>query len=210
MGLFLGLAYQMNKRMKLSSYFDYFHFPGPKYQVLAANTSGWEFLSRLQWEKRHSARGFIQGKWTRKEDKDLIQFSLDGHYISLKSWDFHVRAMVSKLGSEIGYLLVQDIKWDQGKWNVQGRFAYINTPNYDTRNYAYEPGVPFSFLLPAYAGKAIKTTLVIAYQWNREISIAAKCARIQYQDRTEIGSGLDLISGNTKTDITLQILYKMH
>ncbi len=209
-GLFLGLGYQINKRMKLSSYADYFLFPGPKYQVIATNTSGWEFLSRLQWEKRHVARGFIQGKWTRKEDKDLIQISLDGHYITIKSWDFHVRAMASKLGSEIGYLLLQDMKWDHGKWNVQGRFAYMNTPSYDTRNYAYEPGVPYSFLLPAYAGKAIKTTVVMAYQWNREIAIAAKYARIQYQDRTEVGSGLDAIEGNTKTDITLQISYKMH
>jgi hypothetical protein len=209
-GLFLGLGYQINKRMKLSSYVDYFRFPGPKYQVVDTNTSGWEILNRLQWEKRHSARGFIQGKWTRKEDKDLIQISLDGHYVALKSWDFHVRIMASKLSEEIGYLLIQDVKWDQGKWNLQGRFAYINTPSYDTRNYAYEPGVPYSFLLPAYAGNAIKTTCVASYQMNREIAIAAKWARIQYQDRTEVGSGLDAIEGNTKTDITLQISYKMH
>jgi hypothetical protein len=209
-GLFLGLGYQINKRMKLSSYVDYFLFPGPKYQVLDSNTSGWEVLSRLQWEKRHKARGFLQGKWTRKENNDLVQISLDGHYIAIKSWDFHSRLMASTLDDEIGYLLLQDVKWDQGKWNVQGRFAYMNTPNYDTRNYAYEPGVPYSFLLPAYAGKAIKATLVMSYQWTREIQVAAKWARITYYDRTEIGTGLDLIEGNTKTDITLQISYKMH
>lgn len=210
MGLFLGLGYQINRRMKLSSYVDYFRFPGPKYQVLESNTAGWEVLSRLQWEKRHSARGFIQGKWTRKEAKDLLQISFDGHYAALKSWDFHVRAMASKLDNEIGILILQDIKWDIGKWNLQGRIAYMNTPNYDTRNYAYEPGVPYSFLLPAYAGKALKTIWVMSYQCTREISLAAKWARIQYQDRTEVGSGLDTIEGNTKTDITLPISYKMH
>ncbi|MEN9961108.1 MAG: hypothetical protein RL045_1361 [Bacteroidota bacterium] len=208
-GVFLGFGYQINKRIKLSSYVDYFRFPGPKYQVEASNTSGWEFLNRLQWEKRHIARGFIQGKWTRKEDKDLLQISVDGHYVALKSWDFHLRAMASNLGSEIGYLLLGDSKWDQGKWNIQGRFAYMNTPTYDTRNYAYEPGVPYSFLLPAYAGKGIKMTLVTAYQWNREIAVAAKWACLQYQDRTEVGSGLDAIEGSTKTDITLQISYRM-
>jgi GNAT superfamily N-acetyltransferase len=207
--VFLGFGYQINKRIKLSSYVDYFRFPGPKYQVEASNTSGWEFLNRLQWEKRHIARGFIQGKWTRKEDKDLLQISVDGHYVALKSWDFHLRAMASNLGSEIGYLLLGDSKWDQGKWNIQGRFAYMNTPTYDTRNYAYEPGVPYSFLLPAYAGKGIKMTLVTAYQWNREIAVAAKWACLQYQDRTEVGSGLDAIEGSTKTDITLQISYRM-
>jgi hypothetical protein len=209
-GLFLGHGYQLSKRVKLSSYFDYYRFPGPKYQVNESNTSGWEILSRLQFEKRKAMRLFIQGKWTRKEAKDLIQASLDGHYIALKSWDFHFRAMASNLGSEIGFLLLQDIKWDQGKWNLQARFAYIDSPTYDTRLYAYEPGVPYSFLLPAYSGKAIKTNLVIAFQYNREIQLAAKWARISYSDRTEIGSGLDLISGDTKTDITLQLLYKMH
>jgi hypothetical protein len=42
------------------------------------------------------------------------------------------------------------------------------------------------------------------------MTLAAKWGRIQYQDRTEVGSGLDAIEGNTKTDITLQISYKMH
>lgn len=210
MGLFLGHSYQINKQMTISSYMDYFRFPGPKYQVIELNTSGWEILSRFIWEKRHFARGFIQGKWTRKEEKDLIQVSVDGHYMKLKSWDFHLRAMASKLGSEVGYLILHDVKWDQGKWNLQARIAYINSPTYDTRNYAYEPGVPFSFLLPAYSGKAIKTNLILAFQWNREISVAAKWAQINYQDRSEIGTGLDAIEGTSKTDVTLQMIYKMH
>jgi len=50
---------------------------------------------------------------------------------------------------------------------------------------------------------------VTAYQWNREIAVAAKWACLQYQDRTEVGSGLDAIEGSTKTDITLQISYRM-
>jgi hypothetical protein len=209
-GLFLGHGYQINKQWKLSSYIDYFRFPGPKYQVDESNTTGFELLSRLVWEKRHVARGFLQLKWTRKEDKNLLQMSLDGHYLKIKTWDFHLRAMASKLGAETGYLVLHDTKWDKGKWSIQGRFAYMNTPSYDTRNYAYEPGVPYSFLLPGYSGKAIKTNLVIAYQWKREMQLAAKWARIRYFDRTEIGSGLDLIQGLTKTDVTLQILYKMH
>jgi len=209
-GLFLGHSYQISRQIRLSSYLDFYRFPGPKYQVIQANTSGWEVLSRLQWEKRHIARGFIQGKWTRKEDHDLLQISLDGHYIALKSWDFHLRAMASRLGSEIGYLILHDIKWDQGKWSLQARIAYVNSPSYDTRLYAYEPGVPFSFLLPAFTGVALKTNLVIAFQWNKEIQLAAKWAQIRYQDRTEIGTGLDAIEGTSKTDITLQISYKMH
>lgn len=209
-GLFLGHSYQISRQLKLSSYLDFYRFPGPKYQVIQANTSGWEILSRLQWEKRHLARGFFQAKWTRKDDHHLLNISLDGHYIAFKSWDFHLRVMASKLGSEIGYLILHDLKWDQGKWNLQARIAYVNSPSYDTRLYAYEPGVPFSFLLPAYTGVALKTNVVVAFQWNKEIQFAAKWAQINYKNRTEIGSGLDTIEGTSKTDITLQINYKLH
>ena len=209
-GLFLGHSYQINRQWRLSSFVDYFHFPGPKYQVSQPNTSGWEILSRLIWEKRHKARGFIQGKWTRKEDKDLLQISLDGHYVAIKSWDFHLRLMATQAGSEKGYLLLQDTKWDRGKWGIQYRLVWVNSPSYDTRLYAYEPGVPSSFLLPAYFGKAWKTSLVVIYQGNREIQLALKWARINYTDRTEIGTSLDLIEGDQKTDITLQMIYKMH
>jgi hypothetical protein len=209
-GLFLGHSYQINRQWRLSSFVDYFHFPGPKYQVSQPNTSGWEILSRLIWEKRHRARGFIQGKWTRKEEKDLLQISLDGHYVAIKSWDFHLRLMATQTGSKKGYLLLQDTKWDRGKWGIQYRLVWVNSPSYDTRLYAYEPGVPFSFLLPAYFGKAWKTNLVVIYQGNREIQLALKWARINYTDRMEIGSSLDLIEGDQKTDITLQMIYKMH
>ena len=209
-GLFLGHSYQISRQIKVGSYLDFYRFPGPKYQVIQANTSGWEILSRLQWEKRHMARGFFQAKWTRKEDHDLMQISLDGHYIAFKSWDFHLRVMASKLGSEIGYLILHDLKWDQGRWNLQARIAYVNSPSYDTRLYAYEPGVPYSFSLPAYTGVALKTNLVVALQWNREIQFAAKWAQINYRDRTEIGTGLDTIEGTSKTDVTLQINYKLH
>lgn len=209
-GLFLGHSYQINRQWRLSSFVDYFHFPGPKYQVSQSNTYGWEILSRLIWEKRHRARGFIQGKWTRKEEKDLLQISLDGHYVAIKSLDFHLRLMATQTGSEKGYLLLQDTKWDRGKWGIQYRLVWVNSPSYDSRLYAYEPGVPSSFLLPAYFGKAWKTNLVIIYQGNREIQLALKWARINYTDRTEIGSSLDLIEGNQKTDITLQMIYKMH
>jgi hypothetical protein len=209
-GLFLGHSYQINRQWRLSSFVDYFHFPGPKYQVSQSNTSGWEILSRLIWEKRHKARGFIQGKWTRKEDKDLLQISLDGHYVPIKSWDCHLRLMATQTGNEKGYLLLQDTKWDRGKWGIQYRLVWVNSPSYDTRLYAYEPGVPSSFLLPAYFGKAWKTSLVVIYQGNREIQLALKWARINYTDRTEIGTSLDLIEGDQKTDITLQMIYKMH
>ncbi|MFL0299313.1 hypothetical protein [Aquirufa novilacunae] len=209
-GLFLGHSYQINRQWRLSSFVDYFHFPGPKYQVSKSNTSGWEILSRLIWEKRHKARGFIQGKWTPKEEKDLLQISLDGHYVAIKSWDFHLRLMATQTGNEKGYLLLQDTKWDRGKWGIQYRLVWVNSPSYDTRLYAYEPGVPSSFLLPAYFGKAWKTSLVVIYQGNREIQLALKWARINYTDRTEIGTSLDLIEGDQKTDITLQMIYKMH
>ncbi|CAM3414003.1 hypothetical protein [Aquirufa ecclesiirivi] len=39
------------------------------------------------------------------------------------------------------------------------------------------------------------------------MNISAKMGRMDYFDRNEIGSGLDLITGSHKTDVSLQIVW---
>ncbi|MHA8061520.1 hypothetical protein EWU23_09585 [Cytophagaceae bacterium 50C-KIRBA] len=83
----------------------------------------------------------------------------------------------------------------------------MHSSNYDSRLYAYEPSLPYAFSLPAYSGKGIRSCLVIQYKWVPHLGISAKIGRMDYVDRGEIGSGLDLISGSHKTDISLQVVW---
>lgn len=83
----------------------------------------------------------------------------------------------------------------------------MQSSDYDSRLYAYEPSLPYAFSLPSYSGKGIRTCLVIQYKWTTPLGISAKVGRTDYGDRNEIGSGLDLITGSHKTDISLQVVW---
>ncbi|RXK47140.1 hypothetical protein [Aquirufa rosea] len=65
----------------------------------------------------------------------------------------------------------------------------------------------YSFSLPAYYGQGIRSCLVMTFQAWQHVSISGKMGRMNYFDREEIGSGLDLISTSHKTDISLQIVW---
>jgi hypothetical protein len=219
MGLFIGNQISFNKRNKLSNYLDFFKFPGLKYEVSQPNSWGWELLSRYQWEKRGKYTFFGQLKWTSKQNdisrsntkltrNHLIQTSLDLHQFRAKKLDLHTRIMTClQIGAntrETGLLILQDVKYQMRSLGIQLRIGFISSSSYDSRLYAYEVGVPLSFSLPAYYGHGFRNCLVMDYKWTKNSTFSLKIGKTNYLDRDEIGSGLDLINGSHKTDVTFQ------
>ncbi|WP_161566805.1 hypothetical protein [Aquirufa nivalisilvae] len=47
----------------------------------------------------------------------------------------------------------------------------------------------------------------MTYKWKTKLNLSAKIGRMDYMDREEIGSGLDLISSTHKTDVSLQVVW---
>ncbi len=224
-GLFLGHQFQFSKRKKVSSYLDLFYFPEIKYQVSSPNTFGWEILTRYQMERKNAFKFFFQTKWTSKQEDYIIgknekkiqrihdfQESLDFTTITKNSFQAHSRLMLHALQKNknfyLGFMLLQDIDLNGRKISFNGRFSYFKTPNYDTRLYAFEPGLPFSFNLIAYSGEAIRLASTLEITVNKYVRISTKIGRTFYFDRNEIGSGTDMIQSNHKTDFSLQFMYK--
>jgi len=219
MGLFVGNQITFDKRNKLSSYLDFFKFPGLKYEVSQLNSWGWEYLTRYQWEKRGKYTFFGQLKYTSKQNdvsrsnkeltrNHLVQTSLDLHQFRAKKLDFHTRIMTCLLiganAKETGLLILQDVKYQIRNLGIQVRVGFVSSSSYDSRLYAYEVGVPLSFSLPAYYGHGFRNCFVLDYKWTKNSTFSLKIGRTNYVDRDEIGSSLDLISGSHKTDVTFQ------
>jgi hypothetical protein len=221
MGLFIGNQIAFSKRSKLSSYIDFFAFPGQKFQVSERNTWGWEFVSRHQYEKKSRWRFFGQLKWTSKQEdgprerptltrQHNIQTNLDIHRFWGPTIDWHSRLMMSLDGNrwqkDTGFLFIQDMSLKINHWKLQTRLGLFNTSSYNARLYAYEPSLPSGFSLPAYAGHGLRSAIVGAYELHKNIQLALKIGRTDYWDRNEIGSGLDVIAGTHKTDVSVQCI----
>jgi hypothetical protein len=59
-----------------------------------------------------------------------------------------------------------------------------------------------------YSGKGFRTYLNLKYKLAKKINIWARYAMFLYPDEDKVGSGLDEINGNKKTDVKLQIRYQ--
>lgn len=112
--------------------------------------------------------------------------------------------------AEYGLMFYQDIDYSPMFAKLSGniRVAYFNTPSYNSRIYAYEDDVLYNFSFGMYSGKGFRTYLNLKYKLAKKINIWARYAMFLYPDEDTVGSGLDEINGNKKTDVKLQIRYQ--
>jgi hypothetical protein len=216
LGIFLGNQYQRTKYQRLSSYIDFFYFQKRNFSYDFDGAWGVEMLSRFQWDRKQKGQYFAQIKWTTKSisartRKNHLQSSLDIHRKLARHMEWHSRLMlsyiVSPVQNELGAMWLHDLYLTSKRWKIQTRFALIHTPSYDTRLYAYEPTLPYSFSLPAYYDASLRNTLLLSYKPSRHWEIGMKLARTSYLDKETVGSGLDLISNSYKTDVIAQAVY---
>ena len=87
------------------------------------------------------------------------------------------------------------------------RLQYFETDNYDSRVYAYENDVLYSYSVPALYDKGFRYYLNLRYNFKKRITLWLRWAQTIYGNKTTIGSGRDEINGNKKSEIKLQALW---
>ena len=78
----------------------------------------------------------------------------------------------------------------------------------DIRVYCYEKGLLNTFYTPSFYGKGFRYSTVIRYDLSKVFMFLVKFGETIYEDRNSIGSGKDLIQGNKKSDLQLQLRLK--
>ena len=88
------------------------------------------------------------------------------------------------------------------------RYALFDTDSYETRIYTYENDVMYGFSVPALEGTGIRCFLLVSWKPWRFLEIWARYAQTFYNDRNVIGTGLETIEGNMKSEIKFQALFR--
>ncbi|MCB0640960.1 MAG: helix-hairpin-helix domain-containing protein, partial [Phaeodactylibacter sp.] len=154
-----------------------------------------------------------------------LQFS----YILSKAVELRSRLSVNSYNDglleqpEFGYLLYQDIIYKPlGPLSFTARYAVFRTDSFNARLYAYENDLLYSFSIPAYFNTGTRFYLNLRYKGIRNLTLEARFAQSYFQDGNLlsekgattptmpniIGSGLDEIEGNTRTELKFQLKYK--
>ena len=85
------------------------------------------------------------------------------------------------------------------------RLQYFETDGYNSRIYAYENDVLYSYSIPAFYDKGYRYYVTFNYDLTQKLSFWLRWAQTIYRDKTSIGSGLDEIDGNKRSEIKFQV-----
>ena len=111
---------------------------------------------------------------------------------------------------EQGFLLASDFFYKPIKkpFSANCRIVFFETSGYNSRIYAYENDILYNFSIPALYGKGARYYVNFGADVRKNWSCWLRWAQTIYEDRNQQGSGLDEISGNKRSEIKAQILYK--
>ena len=113
-----------------------------------------------------------------------------------------------QLLSKSGILAYQDVSYSFSKINLdlQLRIALFDTDSYEERIYAYEHDLYQTFNITGYYFQGWRAYLMLKYRY-KFLDIWVRIAQTYYTNKTEIGSGADLIESPHKTELKVQLLF---
>lgn len=228
-GIYMGLKIMPSNKWTLSTYFDQFWFPWHNYQV-SFPSKGSEVLAQVDYKPSRKMLIYLRYRSDHKERNASelapgqqletliptvrqglrLQFQYKVHRtLSLKT---RVEQSWWKRGEEEksrGILAYQDISWQVGwKWKFTGRYALFDAPDFDARIYAYENDILGFFSIPAYSGTGSRYYLIVNYKPQRWLEFWLRFARSKFYDQQTVGSGLNEIQGNQRSEVKLQMRLK--
>lgn len=226
-GFYVAFEASPWRKFQFMGFVDVIQFPWLRFGV---NAPSWSydifgqmtFLPASNFELVVRARHRMRQENTSQEMAlkkiiDVAQTNLRLHYTYSINKQFKMRGRVETILLDHpekefrwGYLIYQDIiyKLKQFPLAFSARFALFDTPDYDTRLFAYENDVLYSFSVPAYYYRGIRTYLMIQIEPVKNLTCWLRFGQFYYMNRSTIGTALEEIDGNTKTEFKVQIRYR--
>lgn len=223
-GIYAGLKIPLSPSLSVTSSVDAYKFPWLKYTADSPSV-GYDFIFNMVYAIDDSNELSVRFKRKSKQENageenlNKLEFTRNSRFrLSYASklsdcfrWanrlevsDYH-----KGLDEEFGWLIYQELRYS-GKTlplTMYLRYAFFDTEGYYSRIYTYEHDVLYAFSIPMYYSKGYRTYINLRYNLDR-VSLYFKLAQTEYFDKKEVGSGLNKIEGNTKTEANFQIIYK--
>lgn len=228
-GIYMGSSVRISQKWRLDAFADFYRFPWLRYQA-DAPSSGSDYLFCLAYKPRKQLECIIRYRVGHKPanqqgDESLLlcpviiqthqQCRLQMLYNINSSFSIRNRVELTWVNrhsrqSEEGYLGYFDLLYHPPlkPYSANGRIQYFETTGYNSRIYAYENDVLYSYSVPAFFGKGFHYYLNISYDVNSRISCWARFSRVVHDKQNGQGSGPDFIPGNHRTEARLQIRYR--
>lgn len=228
-GIYAGIAIRPTSSWRLDIYADVYKFSWLKYSVDAPSYGG-DFFAQLTYTPNKQVEMYTRFKNESKQGNQPDNNTITNFLVFLprQNWRTQVSYKINpaitwrnridmlwydKKGenSEKGFLIYADIIYKPLLKPFSGvlRLQYFETGGYNSRLYAYENDVLYSYSIPVFFDKGYRYYTTLNFDLNQEISFWIRWSQTIYSNKSAIGSGLDEINGNRKSELKLQALVRL-
>lgn len=218
-GIYLGADWNVSRHLQLKGYTDYAYFAWPKYRV-SESSIGWDnFLSATILYNRWNFFTSYRYKLREMDSKKLGRVAFTRNQRFRVSAGYEQGGFSSKMQLDIshyqfeeesfGYMLSQNLRYKLNWWQVNGSLGYFHTNDYDSRVYAYEPGMLYNISFLSFYGEGIRYALSARTEIGKHFVLIAKLGTTDYFDRNKISNSYQRINRSSKTDLELQLKMKL-
>lgn len=219
-GLYIGTAFRPFPKFAVTAYADFVRFPWLKYGIDAPSNAidlyflGTYTLSRQSFlEARYKYKQKEKNiAWPDEKSRSVLPYATHKFRFRYSrdmrsGWNFRTTADIAcykekHFPAENGWMVSQNIGY-RGKGALTGDayLAWFNADTYDARLYSYERNLLNTFYMPSFYGKGYRLALSAKYAITDNLSLSVKAGHTRYVNRDTIGTGTELIDGNSRTDL---------
>ncbi len=226
-GLYAGISVRPFAAIRIDAYADHYKFPWLRYRVDKPST-GADFFVQLTYSPNKQLEIYTRyHSETKAINMNPDDLTLPPVPLQPKqNWRVNANYKISEavilknrvemtwfdkknVTGEKGTLLYFDIQFrpPMRPFSAGLRVQYFETEGYNSRIYAYENDVLYSFSVPVFYEKGCRYYLNFNYDIGKKLTFWGRVAQALYPSRTLIGTGLDEIKGNKRTQVEMQLLY---
>jgi hypothetical protein len=223
-GLYAGVSVRPWPGWRLDMYADFYRFPWLKY-LADAPTYGKDFLAQVAFTPNRQVEIYSRFRNKSKQTDESGNTSVTNYLVMIPKQDWRTQinykvtsaitlrerveiVWYNKRGShpENGFLSFFDFLYRPLLKPYSGniRLEYFETDGYNSRIYAYENDVLYGYSIPAFFYKGYRYYINFNYDLNKNLSFWVRWAQTIYSNQNSIGSGLDEIQGNHRSEIIIQ------
>ncbi len=223
-GIYTGMILKPYKNWTIFAYCDYFSFPWLKYSVNSP-AKGANYLFKLEYKQINKLETYLSYRFKNKPANSSETFNIDNTDDNTKTnYRFNISYIIDNsltIRNRIeildhktienkmqkGYLIFQDLIYKFIKTPVilTFRYALFDTESYDERIYSYENSIPYSYSVPSYYYKGSRFYVMLKYALSKKIDFWIRYSQAYYSNKKSVGTGLDVINGNIKSDLMSEI-----
>lgn len=215
-GWYVGVEMLPINELKIFAYVDYFYFPWYKYRT-SHSSQGVEGNLQVEWHpygSKWNVSGYYQLKRKERNGEPYLynKVKLQLQYAPMQLLNIRLLGRYTDIRDIYGrhthgYMVGSTARWTEKKDKIRLSLScvYFNSKDYKAPMSFYEPSLLYAFSFISLYGEGIRHSVNVRWNITRNWHFMMKYGMTAYFDRDEIGSGLQLIDGNRKSDLSFQL-----